>query len=450
MRLIALFLLCGLAYAQPPAPIPTGLSGPNYQVAVNDWLAWLNSGKAPTASPNFTGTVDAHSATWVPPTATFASPPTTVTGAVFIFIDASAAGTCTGGGSSHVTCRWNGSVWEATNPTPGTIASTTSTLRGNGSGGAVPVTGTGTDCVRVDGTSTTCGAAGALPWAVGYSTASFSSSPTNAIISFDSNETGSSTSIHSTTSNTSKYFAPVTALYHARCQLAFSAGGGTSLWGGVMVMNGTLGVSTLINDFAINISSNTEYELSWVGRMAAGDYLECYPLTIGTNNTLRNGQYGTRFALVQQAVGGGGGGGSASNIGTGGSQVFNTPTCASGTVSYTALTAASSNQEITVLTGVPGNVRWDQVVVSETVQFAGTTGLGVSMGRPGVNNSEMTGAPVALMVSSGDTNFWSAHPSPPQLTSTYTVVLNFTVTSGNVNAASAGSLTWEACGYAAR
>jgi hypothetical protein len=174
-------------------------------------------------------------------------------------------------------------------------------------------------------------------------------------------------------------------------------------------------------------------------------------LTIGTNNTLRNGQYGTRFALVQQAVGGGGGGGgSASNIGTGGSQVFNTPTCASGTVSYTALSAASSNQEITVLTGVPGNVRWDQVVVSETVQFAGTTGLGVSMGRPGVNNSEMTGAPVALMVSSGDTNFWSAHPSPPQLTSTYTVVLNFTVTSGNVNAASAGSLTWEACGYAAR
>jgi hypothetical protein len=54
------------------------------------------------------------------------------------------------------------------------------------------------------------------------------------------------------------------------------------------------------------------------------------------------------------------------------------------------------------------------------------------------------------MVSSGDVNFWSARPIPPQLTSAYSIVLNFSVTSGYVNAAAAGVLTWEACGYAAR
>jgi hypothetical protein len=124
--------------------------------------------------------------------------------------------------------------------------------------------------------------------------------------------------------------------------------------------------------------------------------------------------------------------------------------CASGTTSYAALTAAAANQEITIQTGISGNVRWDQVMVSETTQFAGTTGLTVSMGRPGTNNAEMTGTQVPLMVSSGDANYWSARPIPPQLTGTYSIVLNFAVTSGNVKAATAGALTWEVCGYAAR
>ena len=74
--------------------------------------------------------------------------------------------------------------------------------------------------------------------------------------------------------------------------------------------------------------------------------------------------------------------------------------CASGTVPHTALTAAASNQEITIQTGIAGNVRWDQVLISETTQFAGATGLTVSMGRPGpTNNSEMSGALLPLMVS---------------------------------------------------
>jgi hypothetical protein len=119
-------------------------------------------------------------------------------------------------------------------------------------------------------------------------------------------------------------------------------------------------------------------------------------------------------------------------------------------VSYTALTAAAASQEITIQTGISGNARWDQIMVSETTQFAGATGLTVSMGRPGTNNMEMTGAQVPLMVSSGDANYWTARPIPPQLTGTYAIVLNFAVTSGNVNAATAGALTWEVCGYAAR
>ena len=91
------------------------------------------------------------------------------------------------------------------------------------------------------------------------------------------------------------------------------------------------------------------------------------------------------------------------------------------------------------------------MTVSETTAFTGTfTGLTVSMGRPGTNNYEMTGALVPLMAASGDGNFWTAWPIPPQLTSTYSIVLNFTATGANVNTATAGVLTWEVCGYAAR
>lgn len=229
-----------------------------------------------------TGIVDAHAANWIPPSSTFANPPATpATGAVYIFTDAGAVGTCAGGGSALATCRWSGSAWSAV----------------GGGGGA--------------------GAAG-----------------------------GSSG--------------------QAQINSSGSFAGQSSIFSG-----------------------------------------------------------GTR---VQRAV-----------------------ECASGTVSSTALTAAQPSQEITIQTGISGNVRWDQVMVSETAQFAGTfAGLTVSMGRPGTNNYEMTGAQVALMASSGDANFWTSRPVPPQLTGTYSIVLNFAATSGNVNAATAGVLTWEVCGYAAR
>ena len=209
-----------------------------------------------------TGIVDAHGASWIPPTSTFASPPSSpATGSVYIFTDAGAVGTCSGGGTSLATCRWSGSAW----------------------------------------------------------------------------------------------------------------------------------------------------------------------LAVGGSGEVSDTSIFSRGARVQRGV-----------------------QCSYGTVSSSDLTASATSQEVTIQTGLPGNVRWDQVMVSETTQFSGTTGLTVSMGRPGSNNYEMTGTLVPLMISSGDTNFWTARPIPPQLAGTYSVVLNFAVTSGNVNAAAAGVLTWEMCGYAAR
>ena len=51
----------------------------------------------------------------IPATTTFASPPAAPgNGAVYIFTDASSAGTCAGSGSSLATCRWNGNAWIST------------------------------------------------------------------------------------------------------------------------------------------------------------------------------------------------------------------------------------------------------------------------------------------------------------------------------------------------
>jgi hypothetical protein len=229
-----------------------------------------------------TGLVDAHGASWIFPGAMFASPPSTpATGSVYVFTDASAVGTCSGGGNALATCRWSGSAWAAV----------------GGGGGGVP--------------------------------------------------------------------------------------GGAS--GQVQVNSGG---------------------------------------AFGGQNSIFSGA-----TSVQNAV-----------------------ECAHGTTSYTALTAAAASQEIAIQTGISGNIRYAGVLLSETTQFVGGTGLTVSMGRPGSStNAEMTnGYLFPLMVSGGDVNYVSTRPIPPQMTSTYSIVLNFAVTAGNVNAVTAGSLTWEVCGYAAR
>ena len=138
-----------------------------------------------------------------------------------------------------------------------------------------------------------------------------------------------------------------------------------------------------------------------------------------------------------------------SSIFSGGTLVQRAVECAHGTVGYASLTTAASSQEITIQTGISGNVVYDQILVSPSIAFTGGSATlpTVSMGRTGANNYEMTGALVPI--GSGST-FWSARPNPPQLTSTYNIVLNFAVATGNVNAFTAGSLDWRICGYAAQ
>ncbi|MBI3888908.1 hypothetical protein HY311_03935 [Candidatus Nomurabacteria bacterium] len=148
----------------------------------------------------------------------------------------------------------------------------------------------------------------------------------------------------------------------------------------------------------------------------------------------------------------GSGGGSQPTIFSSGTAVQQAVECAHGTVGTAQLSglAAGASGEVTLQTGISGDVRWQGILLSETTQFTGTN-LTVSMGRPGsTTHAEMTnGVNFPLGVGSSDTNYFSTRPIPPQITSTYGVVLNFAVTSGNVNA-STGSLTWEMCGYKAR
>lgn len=135
------------------------------------------------------------------------------------------------------------------------------------------------------------------------------------------------------------------------------------------------------------------------------------------------------------ALGGTGGGGSGSI------------TCDSGTVPYTSLTAASTSQEVTILSSVAGLTGYEYSLLSETTQFTGgaATALTVSMGRTGTNNAEMSGGTFTLKQSSGDANFVAFIPPIPQMTSTYNIVLNFTATGANVNTFTAGVLSYRVC-----
>ena len=68
----------------------------------------LNGGNA------YTGYNDFSTARFRPPEATFAGAPTSPSiGQVFVFTDAQAAGTCSGGGSARALCRYTGSTYEA-------------------------------------------------------------------------------------------------------------------------------------------------------------------------------------------------------------------------------------------------------------------------------------------------------------------------------------------------
>lgn len=119
--------------------------------------------------------------------------------------------------------------------------------------------------------------------------------------------------------------------------------------------------------------------------------------------------------------------------------------CAQGLVKTDPLSLAQ-NQEVLLFT-VDGSTRWDQVLISEMDAYP-NMGATVSMGRPGTNHLEMTGAPVPLGVSSQLAAAWTGRPNPPQLSGQYSVVLDFEVPAGHtVSELAGGSVHWEACGY---
>lgn len=131
--------------------------------------------------------------------------------------------------------------------------------------------------------------------------------------------------------------------------------------------------------------------------------------------------------------------------------------CASGVVNYNdpaALVATTPTVEILLYTTV-GAARYDQLTVVVTTPFAGTDSTGAPLasltfgiGRPGTNNSELTGAVIPLIPAPANPLFWSSRPSPPQISGGYTVVAALTVPTGHLlRELTAGALAWEVCGF---
>jgi hypothetical protein len=101
------------------------------------------SGMAGSFTPPFTGTQPTGSCTVVGAQKTY------------IVSGASSTYTCTPASGTSCPCAWVQS--SSGGGGSGSIPSTTSTLKGNGSGGAAAVSGVSTDCVYVNGTSGSCG-----------------------------------------------------------------------------------------------------------------------------------------------------------------------------------------------------------------------------------------------------------------------------------------------------
>ncbi len=131
-------------------------------------------------------------------------------------------------------------------------------------------------------------------------------------------------------------------------------------------------------------------------------------------------------------------------------------TCKSDTLTVgQQITADSDTQEITILTDIPGNWRWDQITICPTERFLGQTMVTASMGRAGTNNDEMA-VQIPMQDSSGNSNCWTAHPGIPQLIGPYEVVIALRafiddgtgkLVPGNLSKLTGGTLTWESCGY---
>ena len=179
---------------------------------------------------------------------------------------------------------------------------------------------------------------------------------------------------------------------------------------------------------------------------------------------------GTNYECIGNCASGGGGGGTpggsngqmqVNSSGSFGGQAFvlsggtfqRGVECATGTTSYSALTANSVSQEVTIVTAVPMKFRFTHMLVQEATQFAsaGVSAVTVSAGRSGVDTDVI---PVlALKQASAPQNYWYDRPGLPVAgTTTYDLVLQFVGSSalgtGSASNFTAGAINWEVCGFA--
>lgn len=153
----------------------------------------------------------------------------------------------------------------------------------------------------------------------------------------------------------------------------------------------------------------------------------------------------------------------ASGFSGGGSRLYQRGTeCATGTVSLsggvwtypggTVPAAAATNQEITIITGLTGDMRYARTLLAESTQFASSsvTATKVSLGRAGNSTDDELLPQTSFMISSGNAWFAEDRPQTPILgaANTYSIVLAVRTTGGNVSALTAGAAYYEVCGYA--
>jgi hypothetical protein len=132
----------------------------------------------------------------------------------------------------------------------------------------------------------------------------------------------------------------------------------------------------------------------------------------------------------------------------------------SGTVTAgVELVGAVPNIEVPIMTNIPGERRFEMVTVCSTTRFLGQSRIQVSIGRPGTNHSELTGAFAPLQNASNNSNCWTARPSVPQFTGPYDLVAYFEVFTmdannneipGTFDALSSGQMTWEIAYFAGK
>ncbi len=126
----------------------------------------------------------------------------------------------------------------------------------------------------------------------------------------------------------------------------------------------------------------------------------------------------------------------------------------SGTITAGAeLVGSVPNIEVPIMTNIPGERRFEQVTVCSTQRFLGQSRVQVSLGRPGDNHIELTGAFVPMENADNNSNCWTARPSIPQLIGPYDLVAYFEVFSqdpasgleipGDISKLSQGQMTWE-------